>query len=102
VIEQSFATGRVQQPGGGGGIAGYNYGPVTINSDVYWDTQTTGASVAVRGVADNSQLGNAQGRTTAQMSTPASFGPTYDFSSTGVWAMPTGVTHPVLRWQLAH
>jgi hypothetical protein len=38
--------------------------------------------------------------TTGQMSTPASF-VSYDFSSTGVWAMPAGATHPALRWQLA-
>jgi hypothetical protein len=43
----------------------------------------------------------AKGLTTAEMSAPSSFGPTYDFSSTGVWAMPAGATHPVLRWQLA-
>ncbi|MFM0694273.1 filamentous hemagglutinin family protein [Paraburkholderia sp. GV068] len=102
VIEQSFATGRVQAPGGGGGIAGYNLGPVSIASDVYWDTQTTGASVAVLGVAGNSQPGNARGLTTAQMSVPSSFGPTYDFSPNGVWLIPSGGTHPVLRWQLAH
>jgi hypothetical protein len=39
------------------------------------------------------------GYTNAQMSNTASF-PTYDFSATGVWAMPAGATHPVLRWQV--
>ena len=40
------------------------------------------------------------GLTTAQMSNPDSF-VGWDFSPTGAWAMPTGWTHPVLRWQLA-
>ncbi|MGF6410383.1 filamentous hemagglutinin N-terminal domain-containing protein [Paraburkholderia sp. MM5482-R1] len=99
-VEQSFATGSVQGQGGGGGIAGFNYGPVTISSDVFWNTQTTGATVAVVSVAHGAQVGNAQGLTTAQMSNPVSFGPTYDFGPGGVWAMPAGATHPVLRWQL--
>jgi hypothetical protein len=101
-IEQSFATGRVQVPGGGAGIAGYNdVPPGTIASDVFWDTQTTGATVAVLSVANGAQAGSAQGLTTAQMSMPSSFGPTYDFGPHGTWAMPPGGTHPVLRWQLA-
>ncbi|MGF6854360.1 filamentous hemagglutinin family protein [Paraburkholderia sp. CI3] len=101
-IEQSFATGRVEAPGGGAGIAGANYGPaVNITSDVFWDRQTTGATVAVLAVGGGAQAGSAQGLTTAQMSMPSSFGPTYDFSPHGIWAMPPGGTHPVLRWQLA-
>ncbi|MGF6607849.1 filamentous hemagglutinin family protein [Paraburkholderia sp. WSM4175] len=101
-IEQSFATGRVQVPGGGAGIAAYNDAPPgTIASDVFWDRQTTGATVAVLVLANGAQAGSAQGLTTAQMSMPSSFGPTYDFSPHGIWAMPPGGTHPVLRWQLA-
>ncbi|MGF6551694.1 hypothetical protein QFZ96_006830 [Paraburkholderia youngii] len=109
-ISQSFATGKIDQPsgpaGGPGGIADYNANyiassPGTITNDVYWDTQTTGAPVAVRTTILGANLGNAQGLTTMQMSTPSSFGPTYDFSPGGVWAMPAGATHPILQWQLA-
>jgi hypothetical protein len=102
-IEQSFATGKIQVPGGGAGIAGGNDGATSvIGNDVFWDKQTTGTDVAVLVLSGGAQPGGAQGLTTAQMSMPASFGPTYDFSPQGVWAMPSGATHPVLRWQLAH
>jgi hypothetical protein len=105
-IEQSFATGKVTQAGTPAytfppiGLAVYNAG--TIANDVFWDKQTTGATLGV--AFDHPVLGNpapaANGLTTAQMSTPSSFGATYDFSANGVWAMPAGATHPVLRWQL--
>ncbi|MGF6639306.1 filamentous hemagglutinin N-terminal domain-containing protein [Paraburkholderia sp. MM6662-R1] len=100
-IEQSFATGNVVQeiiPGLGPpalGVATSNTG--TIANDVFWDTQTTGATVSV---GAGTPVPIANGLTTAQMSVPSSFGPTFDFSSTGVWALPAGATHPVLRWQL--
>jgi hypothetical protein len=95
-ITQSFATGLVTQPLYEPiGIARTNTG--TIGTDVYWDTDTTAATIGVR---YGEQIPAANGLTTAQMSTPASF-VGYDFSSTGVWAMPAGATHPVLRWQLA-
>ncbi|WP_176121580.1 two-partner secretion domain-containing protein [Paraburkholderia youngii] len=100
-IEQSFATGTVTQMvlAGRGpppfGLALSNTG--TIANDVYWDTQTTGATV---GVGMGTPVPIANGLTTAQMSVPSSFGPTFDFSSTGVWALPAGAPHPVLRWQL--
>ncbi|MGF6837684.1 filamentous hemagglutinin family protein [Paraburkholderia youngii] len=109
-ISQSFATGKIDQPsgpvGGPGGIADYNANyiassPGTITNDVYWDTQTTGAPVGVRATILGANLGNAQGLTTMQMSTPSSFGPTYNFGPGGVWAMPVGATHPILQWQLA-
>jgi hypothetical protein len=105
-IEQSFATGKVTQAGTPAytlppiGLAVYNAG--TIANDVFWDKQTTGATLGV--AFDHPVLGNpapaGNGLTTAQMSTPSSFGVTYDFSANGVWAMPAGATHPVLRWQL--
>ncbi|WP_343219838.1 filamentous hemagglutinin N-terminal domain-containing protein [Paraburkholderia tuberum] len=108
-ISQSFATGRIDQPAGPAngpaGVVGLNavYGvppqPI-ISNDVYWNTQTTGAPVGVLATAFGASVGGAQGLTTAQMSTPSSFGPTYDFSPHGVWAMPPGGTHPVFRWQL--
>ncbi|WP_306770868.1 hypothetical protein [Paraburkholderia sp. UYCP14C] len=93
---QSFATGLVNQPLYGPiGIARSNEG--TIANDVYWNTSTTGATI---GVKYGTPIPTANGLTTAQMSTPTSF-VGYDFSPTGVWAMPAGATHPVLRWQLA-
>ncbi|RZF30971.1 filamentous hemagglutinin N-terminal domain-containing protein [Paraburkholderia sp. UYCP14C] len=95
-ITQSFATGPVIQPlYGSFGIARDNVG--TIANDVYWNTSTTGATI---GVKYGTPIPTANGLTTAQMSTPTSF-VGYDFSPTGVWAMPAGATHPVLRWQLA-
>lgn len=102
-IEQSFATGAVTTsvlPGFGPpalGIASNNDG--TIAKDVFWNVDTTHAAL---GVYSGTGTSAATGLTTAQMSTPASFGPTYDFSSTGVWALPAGATHPVLRWQIAN
>jgi filamentous hemagglutinin family protein len=96
-ITQSFATGPVTNPTGYGpiGIARSNTG--TIGNDVYWNTDTTNATV---GVLYGTPIPTANGLTTAQMSTPASF-VGYDFSPTGVWTIPAGATHPVLRWQLA-
>ncbi|MCC8402394.1 filamentous hemagglutinin N-terminal domain-containing protein [Paraburkholderia sp. MMS20-SJTN17] len=95
-ITQSFATGLVTQPFYEPiGIARTNTG--TIANDVYWDSDTTAATIGVR---YGTPIPAANGLTTAQMSTPASF-VSYDFGPTGVWAMPAGATHPVLRWQLA-
>ncbi|WP_250495045.1 filamentous hemagglutinin N-terminal domain-containing protein [Caballeronia sp. GAWG1-1] len=99
-IEQSFATGRLQVPGVGGGIATTSGGPSLIASDVFWNTATTGTTVAVLFADYGAQIG-AQGLTTAQMSMPSSFGRTYDFRPKGVWIIPPGGTHPVLRWQLS-
>ena len=94
-ISQSFATGLVTQPLYGPiGLARTNNG--TIASDVYWDKDTTTATV---GVVYGTPVPATNGYTTAQMSNAASFA-TYDFSATGVWAMPAGATHPILRWQL--
>ncbi|SDR52405.1 filamentous hemagglutinin family N-terminal domain-containing protein [Paraburkholderia fungorum] len=94
-ISQSFATGLVTQPFYEPiGVARTNTG--TIANDVYWNQDTTGATV---GVVYGTTIPAANGLTSAQMSTPASF-QGYDFSSAGVWAMPAGATHPVLRWQL--
>ncbi|HEX7931620.1 MAG TPA: hypothetical protein VF573_00840 [Paraburkholderia sp.] len=108
-ISQSFATGRIDQPsgpaGGPGGVVDLNINyvppPATITDDVYWNIETTGATVGVRSTAFGALPGGAQGLTTVQMSTPSSFGPTYDFGPGGVWAMPAGAAHPVLQWQLA-
>jgi filamentous hemagglutinin family protein len=101
-IEQSFATGHLQAPAGGGGVAAQNVGPGDVLNDVFWDTQTTGTSVAVVSLTQGATVGFAHGLTTAQMGMPASFGPSYDFGPNGVWVMPAGATHPILRWQLGH
>ncbi|WP_175166402.1 filamentous hemagglutinin N-terminal domain-containing protein [Paraburkholderia fynbosensis] len=104
VIEQSFATGPVlgpsyQGPGYGtyGGIVAYGVGG-TLASNVYWDKETTTRTVST---GYGSQLPASNGLTTAQMSNPSSFDASWDFSPTGVWVMPAGATHPILRWQLA-
>jgi filamentous hemagglutinin family protein len=92
-IEQSFVAGKlvgdsqVRPPA----IAGYNTG--TITADNYWDTQKTGTSDGGGAPPNN-------GLTTAQMSRPASF-VGWDFSANGVWSMPAGATHPILKWQAA-
>ncbi|MGF6936512.1 filamentous hemagglutinin family protein [Paraburkholderia sp. UCT70] len=108
VIEQSFATGLVRgyccippgTPSSFGGVAAYNQPAAngTIATNVYWDKQTTNQPVSA-GTGD--QLPASNGLTTAQMSNPASFDASWDFSPTGVWVMPAGATHPILRWQLA-
>ncbi|ACC74926.1 filamentous hemagglutinin N-terminal domain-containing protein [Paraburkholderia phymatum] len=95
-VNQSFATGLVTQPFYEPiGIARTNTG--SISNDVYWNKDTTAASI---GVKYGTPIPDANGLTAAQMRNPASF-VSYDFSATGVWAMPAGATHPVLRWQLA-
>jgi filamentous hemagglutinin family protein len=100
-IEQSFATGHLQAPYGRGGIAAQILEPGDLQSDTVWDTQTTGTNIAVVSGPNGGTVGTAQGLTTAQMSTPSSFSAAYDFGPNGVWAMPAGAKHPILRWQLA-
>jgi hypothetical protein len=95
-INQSFATGAVTQPFYQPiGIARSNTG--TIANDVYWDKDSTHAAI---GVQYGTALPSANGLTSAQMAAPASF-QSYDFGSNGVWAMPAGATHPVLRWEVS-
>ncbi|MBB5468003.1 hypothetical protein OKW30_002507 [Paraburkholderia sp. Clong3] len=76
----------------GGICAGCSGG---LGSDVYWDVQSTGQA------SSGGNLPASNGLTTAQMSNPASF-VGWDFGPNGVWVMPTGATHPVLRWQVEH
>jgi hypothetical protein len=71
------------------------FGSGTLAPDVHWNTETTGQALS------GGTLPPSNGFTTAQMSDPASFAG-YDMGPNGVWAMPAGSTHPVLRWQLAH
>jgi filamentous hemagglutinin family protein len=77
-----------------GGVASNNSG--TIANNVFWDTQTT---TLTEGVATGTAMPTANGLTTAQMSTAASFGPTWNFGPGGTWVIPAGMTHPVLQWQ---
>ncbi|MDR6207860.1 two-partner secretion domain-containing protein [Paraburkholderia graminis] len=96
-IQESFSTtaiGPLPASGPHGGVVGSNSGSVASN--VFWDTETSGTPDGGPGVSA------ANGLTTAQMSAPTSFGHSWDFSRNGVWAMPTGATHPVLRWELEH
>jgi hypothetical protein len=89
-IEQSFSTGLVSQYYGvPSAVVGTNLG--TIASDVYYNKETSQATQA--GLETH-------GLTTAQMSRPESFGPSWDFGRNGVWTVPAGATHPLLRWQL--
>jgi hypothetical protein len=102
-INQSFATGVVRAQSGPAegdatvagpyGLAWVNKG--TIGNDVYWNQD---ASPFV-GVGTGTAVPASNGLTTAQMSTPSSFAG-YDFGPNGIWAMPAGASHPVLRWQL--
>lgn len=100
-IEESFSASPLTNrygPAGGPptvGVADVNNG--TVASNVYWNKETTGTSI---GVNTGTPVPAANGLTTAQMATPASFAG-YDFGPDGVWALPAGATHPVLRWQLA-
>jgi filamentous hemagglutinin family protein len=95
-ISQSFATGPVTNDNNipPAGIASINQG--TIGNDVYWNKDTTGATI---GVYTGTPVPDANGLTNTQMQQRASFAG-YDFGPNGVWAMPAGATHPVLQWQL--
>lgn len=107
LIEQSFASGEVLGPsyqgpdyGTYGGIVAYQGLPagVPLASNVYWDKETT---TRTKSSGYGAQLSASNGLTTAQMSNPASFDASWDFSETGTWVIPAGATHPILRWQLA-
>ncbi|MDR5740726.1 filamentous hemagglutinin N-terminal domain-containing protein [Caballeronia sp. LZ016] len=94
IVRESFATGPATPfgPNPIGGFIGANGGPISNN---FWDVQTTGKTIGVNG----SGAEGATGLTTAQMSTARSFGPAWDFGPNGTWVIPSGGTHPILRWQ---
>lgn len=100
-ITQSFATGALTPRAGfspqPAGIANTNRG--VIAGDVFWNAESTGTDI---GVLSGTPIPAANGLTTAQMSQPASFGPTYDFGANGVWAIADGALHPLLQWQTQH
>lgn len=77
-----------------GGLASSNSG--TIANNVFWNTQTT---TLTTGVANGTTVPAANGLSTAQMSTPASFGPTWNFGPNGTWVIPAGASNPILQWQ---
>ncbi|MDR5808285.1 hypothetical protein [Caballeronia sp. LZ019] len=96
---ESFASGPVAsfvRPAFRGGLVADNRGNVA--ADVFWDRETTGQA---SGVGSGTPVPVTNGLTTAQMSKPESFGPTWDFSAAGTWIMRLAATHPVLRWQVA-
>ncbi|MGY6122025.1 two-partner secretion domain-containing protein (plasmid) [Paraburkholderia strydomiana] len=93
-VMESFASGKVSAFNlvTVGGVCEYCSG---LGSDVYWNKETTGQAQS------GGNLPASNGLTTAQMSDPRSF-VGWNFGSDGAWAMPTGATHPVLRWQVEH
>jgi hypothetical protein len=100
-IEESFDAASMIFPVQGppqdfyfGGLAASNTG--TIANNVFWNTQTT---TLTTGVALGTAVPAANGLSTAQMSTSASFGPTWNFGANGTWIIPVGSTHPILQWQ---
>ncbi|WP_425056015.1 MBG domain-containing protein [Pseudomonas abyssi] len=86
-INQSYATGRVSGSQYIGALVGSNRSTIT-NS--YWNTETSGQSIAVGG---GSSAG-ATGLTTAQMFDAANF-TGFDFA--GTWANADNQTSPYLR-----
>lgn len=104
-IEQSYTVSPFAVDVGIlGGIAGSNQG--TIANDVYWNPSVEpplepGVGFPGSGVGSGTPVPASSALTTAQMSTAASFGPTWNFGPGGVWALPAGATSPVLQWQLA-
>ncbi len=100
VIDESFTVGKAGQQASldtYGAIATINSG--TIESNVYWNRETTNHLNAVRYDYGGTAPPATNGLATAQMSNQASF-VSWSFEPAGVWAMPAGATYPVLRWQL--
>ncbi|HTH76472.1 MAG TPA: filamentous hemagglutinin N-terminal domain-containing protein [Trinickia sp.] len=95
-IVESFASGPVAAWQGGGislppgAITAVSNGTAVNN---YWNIDTTGLTFGGIGIPSTGGL------TAAQMRDPASF-VGWDFGPNGVWAMPNGATHPVLKWQV--
>lgn len=94
-VDESFSAAVVSNAIGPAPRSGlFIFNTPSGATSVFWDKDITGQ----RDGGPNVPASN--GLTTAQMSNPASFGPRWDFGPNGTWAMPTGATHPVLRWQL--
>lgn len=95
-ISQSFMSGSIGAAGLASryGVAVENNG--TIANDVYWNSDSGGTAV---GVGSGTAVPAANGFSTAQMSTPASFAG-YDFGPNGVWTIPATSASPMLQWEL--
>lgn len=96
-ISESYASvvPNNNEFGYNGGVVVSNYG--TIASNVFWNVDSSGA---MYGDANYNNT-PAVGLSAAQMAVRESFGPTWNFSAGGVWALPAGASSPVLRWQVA-
>ncbi|TCF96322.1 hypothetical protein BZM26_38335 [Paraburkholderia strydomiana] len=93
VIRESYSESTLEPDPGAttGGIAGINSG--SIAPDVFRNSESSGATA---GVGSGTPVADASGLTNAQLLNRASFGPTWDFSTTGTWVMSYGP--PTLRW----
>ncbi|MBB5411332.1 filamentous hemagglutinin family protein [Paraburkholderia sp. HC6.4b] len=93
VIRESYAKSTLAPDPGAttGGIAGTNSG--RIAADVFWNSESSGATA---GVGSGTPVASSSGLTDEQLTEPASFGPTWDFSANGVWVV--GFPYPTLRW----
>jgi filamentous hemagglutinin family protein len=87
-INQSYASGRVSGSDFIGALVGGYFGPPITNS--YWNTETSGQSIAVGGGSST----GITGLTTAQMFDAANFSG-FDFA--GTWANANDQTTPYLR-----
>lgn len=94
-VSQSFTDALTNSTRRGvslGGIAGVNIG--NISGDVYWNKDRGSATM---GVGRGTATPIASGLTTAGLADPASYGPSWDFSSQGVWQSPRSYGYPVFR-----
>ncbi|SAL83704.1 filamentous hemagglutinin-like protein [Caballeronia terrestris] len=76
-----------------GGVAGVNVGKIA--PDVFWGKEVGNAT---SGVGQGNMLPATSGLTTAGLAKSASYGPTWDFSSSGVWEPPELYGFPRLRY----
>jgi hypothetical protein len=93
-VDESFSVSIVTNgigPGLRGGLFDSNNSGST---NVYWDVEASGQS------GGGPYVPVANGLTTAQMSTAASFAPSWNFGPGGTWVIPAGAAHPFLQWQV--
>ena len=94
-ICQSYAESTLKPASGSkaGGLAGFNGGRIAPN--VFWNSESSGAAA---GVGSGTAMAKSSGLTGKQIGDTASYGPTWNFSATGAWSMPSSFTGPFLRW----
>jgi filamentous hemagglutinin family protein len=95
-ISQSVTNARTSTTLSGaplGGVAGVNVGQ--IGSDVFWGKEVGNAT---SGVGQGTMIPTTSGLTTAGLGKSASYGPTWDFSSSGAWEAPEQYGFPQLRY----